>query len=120
MKSEHADDAIDGLDRFVRCALPSHSLTFHSFVHTMAFSSVGRTKVAAHREYFFNPRKYPTNIFAVFLLLINIIVLALSTRVNQFQEYFCAPSQPASFAAHSSPLRSPQSSPIASLSFSPS
>ncbi|KAJ7853538.1 hypothetical protein B0H14DRAFT_3450217 [Mycena olivaceomarginata] len=38
----------------------------------MAFSSVGRTKVAAH----------------LFLLLINIIVLALSTRVNQFQEYF--------------------------------
>ncbi|KAJ7254668.1 hypothetical protein B0H12DRAFT_1114730 [Mycena haematopus] len=38
----------------------------------MAFSSVGRSKVAAH----------------VFLLLINIIVLALSTRVNQYQEYF--------------------------------
>jgi uncharacterized integral membrane protein len=38
----------------------------------MAFSSVGRTKVAAH----------------VFLLLVNIIVLALSTRVNQYQDYF--------------------------------
>jgi len=38
----------------------------------MAFSSVGRKKVAAH----------------IFLLLINIIVLALSTRVNQYQDYF--------------------------------
>ncbi|KAJ6551473.1 hypothetical protein B0H19DRAFT_1030786 [Mycena capillaripes] len=38
----------------------------------MAFSSVGRKKVAAH----------------IFLLLINIIVLALSTRVNQYQEWF--------------------------------
>jgi hypothetical protein len=38
----------------------------------MAFSSVGRKKVAAH----------------FFLLLINIIVLALSTRVNQYQDYF--------------------------------
>ncbi|KAJ6466952.1 hypothetical protein C8R45DRAFT_1055491 [Mycena sanguinolenta] len=38
----------------------------------MAFSSVGKKKVAAH----------------LFLLFINIIVLALSTRVNQYQEYF--------------------------------
>jgi len=38
----------------------------------MAFSSVGRKKVAAH----------------LFLLLINIIVLALSTRVNQYQDWF--------------------------------
>ncbi|KAK7052329.1 hypothetical protein R3P38DRAFT_2859784 [Favolaschia claudopus] len=38
----------------------------------MAFSSVGRKKVAVH----------------LFLLLINIVVLALSTRVNQFQEFF--------------------------------
>jgi uncharacterized integral membrane protein len=38
----------------------------------MAFSSVGRTKVAAH--------------FAI--LLVNLIVLALSARVNIFQEFF--------------------------------
>ncbi|KAG7095182.1 hypothetical protein E1B28_005961 [Marasmius oreades] len=38
----------------------------------MAFSSVGKKKIAAH----------------VFLLLINILVLALSSRINQFQEFF--------------------------------
>ncbi|KAJ7621164.1 hypothetical protein FB45DRAFT_928552 [Roridomyces roridus] len=38
----------------------------------MAFSPVGRTKVAVH----------------VFLLLVNVVVLALSTRVNLYQEFF--------------------------------
>ncbi|KAJ7054057.1 hypothetical protein C8F01DRAFT_1063900 [Mycena amicta] len=38
----------------------------------MSFSKVGRSKVAAH----------------VFLLLLNIIVLAVSTRVNLYQDFF--------------------------------
>nr|GAT58871.1 predicted protein [Mycena chlorophos] len=38
----------------------------------MSFSSVGRTKIAAN----------------LFLLLLNIIVLALSTRVNLYQDFF--------------------------------
>ncbi|KAJ6504233.1 hypothetical protein C8R47DRAFT_1104770 [Mycena vitilis] len=38
----------------------------------MAFSAVGRTKVAVH----------------LLLLVVNIVVLALSARVNQYQEWF--------------------------------
>ncbi|KAJ6567711.1 hypothetical protein DFH09DRAFT_442508 [Mycena vulgaris] len=38
----------------------------------MAFSSVGRKKVAVH----------------ILLLLVNVVVLALSTRVNLYQEFF--------------------------------
>lgn len=43
----------------------------------MAFSSVGKKKVAAH----------------VALYFVNIIVLALAARVNLFQEFFCESSE---------------------------
>jgi len=43
----------------------------------MAFSAVGRKKVAVH----------------VFILLLNILVLAVSTRVNQYQDFFFVADQ---------------------------
>ncbi|KAF7324810.1 hypothetical protein MKEN_00522800 [Mycena kentingensis (nom. inval.)] len=58
------------------CQVPTSpspsTLPLFLYIPTMAFSSVGKVKVAAH----------------LFLLVLNLVVFALSVRVNIYQEFF--------------------------------
>jgi len=64
--------------------LPSQPFT------SMVFSPVGKKKLAGQCEDVLLLRGIESDWDIVAFLLIDVLVLALSTRVNQFQDYFCS------------------------------
>jgi hypothetical protein len=55
----------------------------------MAYSNIGKRRLALHGMLIVPKFYINADNAAVILFVINIIVLALAARVNQFQEFFC-------------------------------